>query len=250
MPPNRLQDHYLRFLPNEHRQQLQIIRAGSRGYAFRAEAATSTTKFMELKLQQVESELEYIRCLLRWLRLAIESDSANKLDKYAGRAAAEADREPIVEELMLLQRQRKTLIEDIEDTVDKYETVEEAYTPILKNMINIARLEKKCRRARNLGFEQKKFKSAVINYYGARNKENNTVYCVVSGAWHPKEFVDVVRIVPKSLESEELSYLFGVGELRLSDPRNGKSLRLLTDSAALTEGEFRTSAMRTDQRSI
>lgn len=66
------------------------------------------------------------------------------------------------------------MIEDLEDTVDKCETVEEAYTPILKNMINIARLEKKCRRVRDLGFEQKKFKSAVIKHYGARNKENGT----------------------------------------------------------------------------
>lgn len=29
------------------------------------------------------------------------------------------------------------------------------------------------------------------------------------------------HIVPKSLESEELSYLFGAGEMNLSEPRNG-----------------------------
>lgn len=29
------------------------------------------------------------------------------------------------------------------------------------------------------------------------------------------------HIVPKSLQSEELSYLFGAGEVELSDPRNG-----------------------------
>lgn len=29
------------------------------------------------------------------------------------------------------------------------------------------------------------------------------------------------HLVPKSLQSDELSYLFGVGEIDLNDPRNG-----------------------------
>lgn len=46
-------------------------------------------------------------------------------------------------------------------------------------------------------------------------------YCYLTG-WHTSKLVEAAYLVPESLDSDEVSYIFGVEELLLSDPRNGK----------------------------
>ncbi|MCJ1426884.1 hypothetical protein MMC29_004787, partial [Sticta canariensis] len=50
------------------------------------------------------------------------------------------------------------------------------------------------------------------------------VYCVATKRWWPFSELKAVKIVSKVLQSEELSYLFGTGDVQLSDPRNGLML--------------------------
>lgn len=49
--------------------------------------------------------------------------------------------------------------------------------------------------------------------------ELSKIWCYVSGEHHLKKDVKATYIVPKSLESNELAYVFGMGESLLS-PRN------------------------------
>ena len=84
-------------------------------------------------------------------------------------------------------------------------------------------------------FDQVKFRAAAIAFYSAgrrylgpgeyqKDTEKYTqAYCHLSG-WADAKTVKAAHIVPKSLESPELSYIFGVGDAVLSDPRNALTL--------------------------
>lgn len=71
-------------------------------------------------------------------------------------------------------------------------------------------------------FDQSKFHRDVVEFYSAaRNVQDelSKIWCHVSGEHHLKKDVKATYIVPKSLESNELAYVFGMGESLLS-PRN------------------------------
>lgn len=46
------------------------------------------------------------------------------------------------------------------------------------------------------------------------------VHCAVTKNWYDSKATKAAHLVPKSLQSAELSHLFGVGEIELNDPRN------------------------------
>jgi hypothetical protein len=66
-------------------------------------------------------------------------------------------------------------------------------------------------------FRQDKFKSDLLKYYGAVKGigSGKAAWCHLTGWWDSK-FVKAAHLVPKSLSGDELSYLFGVGEVILS----------------------------------
>ena len=72
-------------------------------------------------------------------------------------------------------------------------------------------------------FDQEQFRKKVLDYYGALDVqgEDSAAYCHLTG-WWDKGSVKASHLVPKSLSGEEISFLFDIGELVLSDPRNGK----------------------------
>lgn len=72
---------------------------------------------------------------------------------------------------------------------------------------------------RNSKFDQKAFRNYVMDYYGANYADG--AYCHLTG-WHSTKVVKTAYLVSQGLDGDEVSYLFGVGELVLSDPRNGK----------------------------
>lgn len=66
-------------------------------------------------------------------------------------------------------------------------------------------------------FDQSEFKK-VLKYYKASKTDESTddgdqlAYCHLTG-WHPTFYVMATHLVPESLQSEEVSYLFGWGKL-------------------------------------
>lgn len=124
-------------------------------------------------------------------------------------------------EFVAIKRQIKIIEEDLAVEIPRYETIGDAYVSIMASKVMSATGKQKKNR-----FDQSAFKKEVANYYNAF-RVNNTqkeAYCHLLHAWLPAETVKSAHLVPKSLQSEELSYLFGVGEVVLSDPRNGKLL--------------------------
>lgn len=74
------------------------------------------------------------------------------------------------------------------------------------------------------------FQKAVKTYYDVIGYNEDfvlperMVYCMVTRNWWLSNQAKAVHIVPKLLQSEQLSYLFGVDDVELSDPRNGLML--------------------------
>ena len=70
-------------------------------------------------------------------------------------------------------------------------------------------------------YSRSEFKKGVIAFYGAEQDSENdgdidSLWCHLTG-WLALADIKAAHIAPKSLESNELSYLFRAGEGRLSD---------------------------------
>lgn len=131
---------------------------------------------------------------------------------------------PTEEEIVVLKRQRKMVEEDIEDEMPQRQDLEAAYASVLSAKVISATAKQS-----KSDFDQSEFKKDVVKYCGARKMDETDgkrplTYCHLSG-WWDKNQVKAAHLVRKSLQSEELAYLFGVGEVVLLEARNGKCAR-------------------------
>jgi hypothetical protein len=133
-------------------------------------------------------------------------------------------------DLQLLKRQRSILEDDLEDeirtdkrqrnidTVPDHSFLERAYTNII-----VPRVMGAISKQRKTKFDQSAFRKDVLQYYSAikiSGKNATAAYCHLTG-WADGFSIKAAHLVPKSLTGEEISYLFGIGDLIRSDPRNG-----------------------------
>ena len=129
-------------------------------------------------------------------------------------------------EIVILKRQKKLIKNDLEENIPLHARLEDAYANIIVNKLTAASAKhkrKSCSRAI--------FKRDMIFFYGAERDSLNDgeidlVWCHLTG-WQAFSSVKTAHTVPKSLESNELSYLFGAGEVMLSDANNGMIVRTI-----------------------
>jgi hypothetical protein len=122
-------------------------------------------------------------------------------------------------ELVAIKRQKKIIADDMDEMLPKYGTISNAYVNLMTARIMAATsTQPKCKR-----FDRRAFSRDVLEYYGAKKEIRgmDMKYCHLTG-WQDLSTVKCAHLVPKSLESDELFYLFGVRDAVLSDPRNGK----------------------------
>jgi hypothetical protein len=122
-------------------------------------------------------------------------------------------------ELITLRRQKKIISDDIDEVLPQYSTVEPAYSSVL--MAKIMSASSKQRKGNK--FDHSAYSKVVLSFYSAvRHTDSGLVekYCHLTG-WQSEKQVKCTYLVPKSLESDELAYLFGVREIVLSEPLNG-----------------------------
>ena len=173
-------------------------------------------------MREVELNIEYTARYRAVLRQAYQEEKLTRDDWKRLREQLSSDDQSSKGEFVTLKRQRKLLEEDIMEA-DIHKTVESAYAKAMLNRIKlpkqISAKERNCKK-----HIQEKFRHGLEEYYEVGRTDGNckSIYCVATGNWYEPEFMKAAHIVPKSLESEELSYLFG-GEVKLSDPRNGNS---------------------------
>jgi hypothetical protein len=127
---------------------------------------------------------------------------------------------PVEKELVCLKRQKKFIDDDLNESLPRHATVEDAYAALIVNKVMSAGIQNPRK------FKQTRFADGVCEYYNAvrRSKDGTKMkWCHILADWLPADSVKAAHLVPKLLESEELSYFFGVGEVVLSAPNNGKS---------------------------
>jgi hypothetical protein len=89
-----------------------------------------------------------------------------------------------------------------------------AYASIIMSKIMAATSEVK---KGNKKCNQSAYADGVLSFYGASNKTDGLKYCHLTG-WQGERSVKCAHLVPKSLESNDLAYLFGVRKIVLSEP--------------------------------
>ncbi len=199
---------------------LSTIKQRAISYSSQISVAFNVSEFLESKILGLESTIEYVDSYKAGL---VELYEGNKIEKRAyDEEIKEVDRQvrEVEEQGVALKRQKKIIQEDLQEERPKYETMEQAYASVITAKVMAASRQK------NSNFNQTAFKESVYAYYDAaippeKNPEiQRKVWCPISG-WNPEDTMKAAHLVPKSLESTELSHLFGVGEAVLYDPRNG-----------------------------
>jgi hypothetical protein len=198
-------------------------------------ASTTVSEFLEEKVKAYQLELDYIKAYKDGLHEARSAEklSNDEFDKELGMVFE--DFRSVQADLKVLKRQRGVIQEDLEEEIDsskRYRAegnepdisfLERAYTDtIVPRVMGASAKQKKS------NFHHSGFREDALKYYNAVDKEggNKIAYCHLTGWWNA-DMVKVAHLVPKSLSGEEVSYLFGVGEIVLSDPRNSKDLNHL-----------------------
>lgn len=214
---------YSSLFSNASQENLAQIQSRKASVMSSISVNTSISDFMECKVQAVKLEREYLQEL-----------EAGIVEAFAGKDSAEDelcnalkdinnDDQSKRREYVALKRQRKLIEEDLTD--GWRENIEKAYSTAILNRVRITQqLHRQSRIFKK--HRQEDFRRAVESYYDVVHVEKEvtqeirTVYCIVSRQWHPSKDMKAAHLVPKSLQSEELSYLFGAGDVQLSDPRN------------------------------
>ncbi|KFY68859.1 hypothetical protein V496_00742 [Pseudogymnoascus sp. VKM F-4515 (FW-2607)] len=224
MPPV-IPSRYSSLLTAASREKIRLAtkRSVSATSAFSSLSAISTTReFIEAKIESLAADIstaDEVKNAMREAtkRKVMTEDEFNDAVKSIDAESRERERE-----LVAVKRQKKLITDDIEEILPRYETVGDAYAEVMITRIMAATGNKK----KDKPFDQKAFARAVLAYYGAKREDvPGTIekYCHLTG-WSGEKLVKCAHIVPKSLESDELSYLFGAREAVLSDPRNGLTL--------------------------
>jgi hypothetical protein len=181
--------------------------------------ASSTSDFIDAKIKSTSLEIAINGKFKEYFASAKKSKvfTDEEYDDAMRELKSEVDQKE--RELLTLKRQKKAISDDIDEVLPQYSTIEGAYSSVL--MAKITSASSKQRKGKP--FDQRAFSKAVLSFYGAEwHTDAGPVekFCHLTG-WQPGIYVKCVHLVPKSLESDELAYLFGVRDTVLSEPRNG-----------------------------
>ena len=189
-------------------------------------ASSTVSEFLEDRIKSNEFEMDYLKTYQEGLHVAHTGEKITSEQFQTEMGTVLGNFCSVNKNLRVLKRQRKIIEEDIEDEVEHHKRergedqepdvsfLERAYTNTI-----VPRVMGASAKQRKSKFDQKAFRTDVMEYYGAQHGE--AAYCHLTG-WHYSKAVKAAHLVPKSLNGDEVSYIFGVGELVLSDPRNGK----------------------------
>ena len=195
---------------------------------------SSAAEFVASKIEDVSLGIEYIDEMRKGLKEAFDDGNLPASQYNEAIEDVEKYSKPKEHEMVMLKRQKKLIKDDLEENVPLHARLEDAYADIIMNKITTATAKQKKKK-----HNQNAFKRAVIAFYGAeRDSENDgdidSLWCHLTG-WQALADVKAAHIVPKSLESTELSYLLGAGEVMLSDANNGIIARTVLGIKELIE---------------
>lgn len=183
--------------------------------------------FLESKIREYNCDLAYIKCAHEGLLDALNANLISAPEFTEALLPFMASARTVSQELKTLSRQRKIMEEDLEEEASNkrrrqgepdVELLERAYVDsIMPKVMSATAKQKKDKDFQEHRFNASNFKRDVTTYYGI---SKGTAYCHLSGEWNARD-VKAAHLVPRSLTGDEISHLFGVRKILLSDPRNG-----------------------------
>jgi hypothetical protein len=219
-PP--IPQRYSSLIPESSQKDMEILskRTVSAMTAMSQLSTTSSTNdFIDAKIETISADLAVNSKFKDFLGSARKRKVLGDEEYDDAMKDLESEVSQKERELITLKRQKKIIADDIDEVLPQYDTIERAYCSVLMSKIMSASgKQKKAKK-----FDQSAYSKAVLSFYGAvRSTDSGDVekYCHLTG-WLPEKQVKCAHLVPKSLESDELAYLFGVREAVLSEPRNG-----------------------------
>ena len=185
-------------------------------------SALSTDEFLDGKIETAIIDVEYVERLMKGLKEARDDGVLSEVTYREALHEANGYSAPKEQELVVLKRQKKIVKEDLEERLPLYATLEAAYADVIVNKTMAA-----SSKAKKDKWDASSFKKEVLDFYSAGRHVNSNphqaydeAYCPLTG-WQASKTVKAAHIVSRALQSDELSYLFGVGEAVLTDTTNG-----------------------------
>jgi hypothetical protein len=194
-------------------------------------ASSTVSDFLEDKVAFLASEVDVIKTYRDGLLKAQKGSDISDKDFQEELKKVTTKIDILVQHKKVLTRQKRFIEDDLEEEVAKKKKdigdgpdtdfFERAYA----NTIIPRVMGASSKQAKNIftKHDQARIRERVLDYYGALKKFDGKtikVHCHLSGWWVPS-LVKAAHLVPKQLSGEELSFLFGVQETPLQDPRNG-----------------------------
>lgn len=225
-----ISEHVFSLLSVQTQDQLNDIKIRKVSAISARSASSTVSDFIDRKLHEFELDIDYTTQYRRGLKSAYDAETLPQKDWDRMREEINVQESANKKEYLTIRRQRKILEDDMTE-LGFQETLESAYTKIMINRVKL--LRRIIGNGKKLQWlVQDNFRHRMIKYYQAGKNDplyaachyrSDMAYCMATGLWFWSFHVRATHIVPKSLESEELSYLFGAGEVGLSEPRNGIS---------------------------
>lgn len=188
--------------------------------AMSARSNSSTiSEFIEQKIHEHKLNIDYTEQCRQGLRKAFEEKNLSLSEWKQLREGLQDQDKDDKSQYVTLKRQRLMIEDDIQDSSHN-KSLEGAYAVAMVNRVKIRRKKEDV----SPKTVQRRFRNGILNFYDVKKVRENgerLVYCVASKEWWDAKLVKAAHLVPRSLESEELSYLFGAGTTDLSLPQNG-----------------------------
>lgn len=215
--------------PNTKTQLMSLKRKASQ--LWDEGSPNTTTLFLKWRLAVIESILR-VRIVERQA-LTEDKKFFDKTNQTKSTYIAEIDEgeNALLNEKAFLLSQRKTLEEDIDDTVgsSKVQIMDAYFTELQLSLDTALTSENKLSGRKATKLDRNRF-SKIVNEYLETNEEfevGNTIgWCNVLGHWLSGCYEKCAHIVPFSWNTKEIAHTFGSDEPPLTSRRNG--LRLHT----------------------
>ena len=212
---------YASLLSPEMQDSLADVKARKASAESFLSASSNVSEFLEYKIENVELDMDYIQMYKRGLEEASKREAIEEEDLSEALTSVKQETIEKRREWVTLKKQKRLIKDDIEEG-DK-SNLEKAYASAMLYRVKIP--PQLCKAGQNQKkHAQEDFRNALESYYGAvrmvmvSEAEMKKIFCPVTKIWWVAKLVKAAHLVPKSLQSIELSYLFGVGSMDLSDP--------------------------------
>lgn len=198
------------------KDQMKALELKKEVIASQVSLDSSPDEFVAAKLDDFEASLEIKEIMKRTLTEGLTQGKITREEYNESVTELDNEFEPMEKEMVYVKRQRKTLVENMEESLN-HTTVEDAYVSLMRDNVMKATFQNPPLYSAQ---QKKKWRDRCMKYYDAEG-ENEKAWCSITG-WHHRSMLTAAHIVPKSLSSPDLAYFFGADYIGLMQPRNGK----------------------------